>query len=233
GGDRSVVGRNLIADGVPRMIIGVLPADFRFLDSKPEVFLPMRLDRSKVFLGNFSYQSLARMKTGVTLAQASADAARLVPVSMDAFPPFQGYSKKMFSDVGLAPAFVPLKDEIVGDVGKVLWVLMATIGIVLLIACANVANLLLVRTEGRQQELAIRSALGAGSGRIARELLAESLILGLLGGAVGVDVAYAAIRWLVAVGPANLPRLRDIEINLPVLLFALAASLFAGLLFGA
>jgi predicted permease len=233
GGDPSAVGRTIMADSEPRQIIGVLPEGFRFLDLHPALFFPMQQDRAKINLGNFSYQALARLKPGVTLAQASADAARLIPVAIDSFPPFPGYSSEMFKQAGLAPKFVPLKDSVVGDVGSVLWILMATIGIVLVIACANVANLLLVRTEGRQQELAIRAALGAGWGRIARELFAESLMLGLAGGMLGVGLAYGAIRWLIALAPANLPRLSEIAIDAPVLLFALAASLLAGLLFGA
>jgi predicted permease len=233
GGDRSAIGRTIVADGNTREIIGVLPERFRFLDQKPALFFPIQYDRSKTFLGNFSYEGLARLKPGLTLAQASADAARLLPVALDSFPPFPGYSTEMFKQARLAPNFVPLKDSIVGDVGGVLWILMATIGIVLVIACANVANLLLVRTEGRQQELAIRAALGAGWGRIARELFAESVMLGLAGGALGLGLAWGAVRWLVAMAPANLPRLAEISIDAPVLLFTLAASLLAGLLFGA
>jgi len=233
GGERSALGKTIQADSQPAEIIGVLPKEFRFLDQNPALFLPMQRDRSKTNLGNFSFAALARLKPGVSLAQASADAARLIPVSIDAFPPFPGYSTAMFKQAGLAPNFVPLKNSIVGDVGNVLWILMATIGIVLVIACANVANLLLVRTEGRQQELAIRVALGAGWGRIARELFAESMMLGLLGGVLGLGLAYGAIRWLVALAPASLPRLNEISIDAAVLLFTLAASLLAGLLFGA
>jgi predicted permease len=233
GGDRSAVGRTILADGETREIIGVLPERFRFLDQNPALFFPMRQDRSKTFLGNFSYQGLARLKPGVTLAQANADAARLIPVALDSFPPYPGFSTEMFKQARLAPGFAPLKQEIVGDVGGVLWILMATIGIVLVIACANVANLLLVRTEGRQQELAIRAALGAGWGRIARELFAESVMLGLAGGALGLGLAWGAVRWLVTMAPANLPRLGEISIDASVLIFTLAASLLAGLLFGA
>jgi len=233
GGDRSAIGKTILADSQSYEIVGVLPKEFRFLDMNPALFLPMQRDRSKTYLGNFSFSALARLKPGVTLAQASADAARLIPVAIDTFPPYPGYSSEMFKQAGIAPNFVPLKDSIVGDVGKVLWILMATIGIVLVIACANVANLLLVRTESRQQELAIRAALGAGWDRIARELFAESVTLGLLGGVLGLGLAYGAIRWLVALAPANLPRLNEIAIDPSVLLFTLAASLLAGLLFGA
>jgi putative ABC transport system permease protein len=233
GGERSAIGKTIIGDGDQFEIIGVLPKDFQFLDRTPALFMPMRLDRAKTNLGNFSYQAIARLKPGVSLAQANADLARLIPVAIDTFPPFPGYSKEMFQQVGLAPNCVALKDSVVGDVGKTLWILMATIGIVLIIACANVANLLLVRTEGRQQELAIRAALGAGSGRIARELFAESLLLGVFGGVLGLGLAYGAIRWLVAMAPSHLPRLSEISIDTPVMLFALLVSLLSGLFFGA
>ena len=127
----------------------------------------------------------------------------------------------------------PLKQDVVGDVGKVLWVLMGSIAMVLLIACANVANLLLVRVEGRRQELAIRAALGAGWRRIAGDLLFESVVLGLLGSALGLALAYGALRILVAMAPTGLPRIHEIGIDVPVLLFTLAIALFSSLLFGA
>ena len=120
----------------------------------------------------------------------------------------------------------------VGNVDKLLWVLMGGIGLVLLIACANVANLLLVRAEGRQQEFAIRAALGATRGRIASELLAESLILAAFGGVLGLGLAYGALRALVAMAPTGLPRLHEIGIDGRIVLFALAVSLATSLLFG-
>src|SRR6185503_16184377 len=121
----------------------------------------------------------------------------------------------------LAPKIQRLKQDIVGDVGSALWVVMGSLGLVLLIACANVANLLLVRAEARQQELAIQAALGAGWGRIAREMLMESMTLGMLGGALGLGLASAALRILVAKGPATLPRLGEIGIDPFVLAFVL------------
>ena len=139
----------------------------------------------------------------------------------------------MFESARLAPNLRLLKQDLIGDIGKVLWVLMGTIGIVLLIACANVANLLLVRTEGRLHELAIRLALGASWGQIARALIVESLLLGALGGAAGLGLAYGAVRLLTAIAPSNLPRLNEISIDGNVLLFTLAVSLLAGALFGA
>ncbi len=232
GGNPSAIGRTMLIDGRPIQIIGVLPQSFQFLDTKPSVLLPSRKDRSKVFLGNFSFQAIGRLKPGVTLTQVNADMRRMIPIALDSFPPFPGYNRSMFAEAKLSPLAEPLKQQMVGDIRGVLWVLMGTIGMVLLIACANVANLLLVRADGRRQELAIRAALGAGWGQIARELLMESVILGVLGGAAGLALAYGALQLLVALAPANLPRIDSISIDVPVLLFTLAVSLVAGLLFG-
>ena len=171
------------------------------------------------------------MKPGATLEQANADVARMLPIVMNSFPVPEGFSLKLFEEAHIGPNVRPLKQDVIGDVGNALWVLMGSIGLVLLIACANVANLLLVRVEGRRQELAIRAALGAGPGRIAAELLSESLILGLLGGVLGLGLAYGALRVLIAIAPAGLPRINEIGIDGPVLLFALLLSLLASLFF--
>ena len=138
----------------------------------------------------------------------------------------------MLAEIRLAPMVRPLAVDVVGDIGQVLWVLLGAMGLVLLVACANVANLFLVRAEGRQQELAIRTALGASLARAARELLSEAILLGLAGGALGVALAYAGIRLLVALEPAQLPRVNDIALDPVVLLFTLTLSVTAGLLFG-
>ncbi|HJY07628.1 MAG TPA: ABC transporter permease, partial [Bryobacteraceae bacterium] len=219
-------------DAKAREVIGIMPRNFRFLDYKPDLILPLQLNRNKTFIGNFSYQSLAKLKPGVTIAQASADVARMLPLMPRKFPPAPGLSLKMLDAARISPNLRPLKQDVIGDIGKVLWVLLGTVGIVLFIACANVANLLLVRAEGRQQELAIRAALGAGWSDIARELLFESTMLGLAGGAVGLGFAYGALQLLVALGPANVPRLDEISITPAVLLFTAVISLLAGLLFG-
>ena len=232
GADASMIGRNIIIDGSPRQVIGVLPRNFWFMDSKAAVLLPLQLDRNKTFLGHFQYSGIARLKPAVPIAQASADCARLIPVALRSFPPFPGTSLASFEQSGIAPAITSLKASLLGDIGGVLWVLMGTIGMVLLIACANVANLMLVRTQGRQQELAIRSALGAGWWQIARELLLESLVLGVAGGAVGAGLALAALRLLQFLHPENLPRLEQISMDPMSVLFTFAISVFAGLLFG-
>jgi len=230
----SVLGRSIIVDGKSRQIIGVLPQGFQFLDDPDDLalFLPFQWDRAKTRLGNFSQEALARLKPGVTIEQASADMARLLPVAMRSFPPPEGFSAKLFESAHIAPNVKPLKQQVVGDVGNVLWVLMGSIVMVLLIACANVANLLLVRVEGRRQELAIRAALGAGRERVAADLLLESVVLGGLGSLLGLAFAYAGLRLLLAMAPANLPRLREIGIDLPVLLFTLVLALIASLLIG-
>ncbi len=232
GGDRNVIGRKILVDGVPREVIGVMPENFRFLDQDVAFLLPMRLDRSKTFLGNFSYEGIGRLKPGVTVEQANAEGARLIPVALRKFPAPPGYDTKMFESARLTTNFKPLKQFLIGDLSKTLWVLMGTIGIVLLIACANVANLLLVRADGRQHEMAIRAALGAGWGQIAREMLAESVALGALGGVLGLGIAYGAVQVLIAMAPANLPRLNEISIDPAVILFTVVVSLLAGLLFG-
>jgi len=232
GGDGSLVGRTIMLDGRSREVIGVLPENFKFLDVRPSALIPIQFDRSKTFLGQFNFQAIARLKAGVTLAQANADVARMIPISINRFPPFPGYSAKMFVEARLGPLLRPLKQSVVGDLSKVLWVLMGTVGMVLLIACANVANLLLVRAEGRQHELAIRAALGADWRRIARELLLESLTLGGAGGIVALGFAYGALTVLKAMAPANLPRVDEIAIGVPVLLFTAAVSLVSSILFG-
>jgi putative ABC transport system permease protein len=232
GGDPSALGRRIIVDGRAREVVGIMPASFRFLNRTPALILPFQLDRNKVFVGNFSFQAIARLKPGVTTAQGNADVARMLPMLSQKFPLAAGLTPKILEEARIGPDVRPLKQDVVGDVGNVLWVLMSTVGIVLFIACANVANLLLVRAEGRQQELAVRAALGASRSRVAGELLLESVTLALAGGVVGVGVAYAALRLLVVLAPVNLPRLNDISIDPWVLLFTMGISLVAGLLFG-
>src|SRR6266699_3069869 len=214
GGDASIVGRNIIVDGKSRQIIGVLPQRFHVLDwEDPGVIIPFQFDRNKTHLGNFSYEGLARLKPGVTVEQVTADVARMLPIVMTSFPAPPGFSIKLFEDAHIGPNVRSLKHDVVGDVGSVLWILMGSIGMVLLIACADVANLLLVRGEGRRQELTVRAALGASRARIAADLLLESVTLGVLGGALGLALAYAAVRLLVTVAPAGLPRIREIGID--------------------
>ncbi|MBO0723557.1 MAG: ABC transporter permease, partial [Blastocatellia bacterium] len=233
GGDPSVIGRTIEIDGKPHAIIGVLPESYRFLDlTNLALVLPIKLNREKTHLGYFAYKGIARLKQDVTLEQANADVARMLPIVLRSFPPPPGASLKFFENLKLGPNLQPLKQEVVGDVGKVLWVLMGSLGLVLVIACANLANLLLVRAEGRRQELAIRAALGASRGRIAAQLFFESLILALLGGLLGMGLAYGALRLLIIMAPQEFPRLNEIGVDGNTVLFTLAVSLAASLLFG-
>ncbi|HEY1307654.1 MAG TPA: ABC transporter permease [Vicinamibacterales bacterium] len=235
GGDRSVIGRRLIADSDPVEVIGVMPEGFRFLDMEPaaEVIALTAFDRSRLRINNFSYGSLARLKPGVTVADANADIARMLPIWLDAWPTPPGSGgRQEFEKWRITPVVQPLKDEVVGGVGDLLWVLMATIGMVLLIACANVANLMLVRSESRRQEFAVRTALGARRGDIVREVLVESLVLSLIGGALGVALAYAGLTVVGATAPTTLPRVEEISLDPIVVAFAIGVSLLSSLLFG-
>jgi predicted permease len=231
--DPAAVGKTIIVDGMARQIIGVLPRDFRFLDMQDlALILPLQLDRNKTHLANFSYFGIARLNAGSTLTEASADVARMLPITLDAFPPPPGFSLDLLQKARLAPSLLPLKQEVVGNARLLLWVLMGGIGMVLLIACANVANLVLVRTEGRQHEFALRAALGASRRRIAALLLCESAVIGLLGSLFGLGLAWMALRFLAALAPAGLPRISEIGIHLPELVFTLLIALLASFLFG-
>ena len=151
GGDRSVVGRTIMADGRARQIIGVMPERFRFLDLKPSLILPMQMDRGQVHLGNFSYQGLARLKPGVSMAQASADVARMIPIAIRSFPAFPGISKKIYEDLGLTPFLRPLEQDVTGTIAGALSLLRRSIEIVLLIACATWPTCCWVRAGGRRR----------------------------------------------------------------------------------
>ncbi len=230
GADPDVLGDTLMVDGQPRQIIGVMPSDLRFLDFDPAVYLPFRFDRSELFVGNFSYQALGRLKPGATIGQANADIVRMAPIGVENFP--GAITMTMLEQARFDARVRPLREGVVGDVGNVLWVLLGTVGIVLLIACANVANLYLVRAEDRQLEVAVRTAMGASRGVLARDFLLESMTLGILGGLAGLGLAYAGLRLLVSLAPQGLPRLNEITIDGKVLLFTLGLSLLAGFLFG-
>ena len=230
--DPKAVGQSLMVNGRAREIIGVLPEEFRFLRVNPSIVLPFKLDRAQTQALGFNYQGLARLKPGVTIEQANADIARLMPSLIERFPMPPGFTKKMFDDAKLGPLVRPLDVDVVGDIATMLWVLLGTVGLVLLVACANVANLFLVRAEGRQQELAVRLALGAEGRDIAWQLLSESMLVALIGGFVGVALAYGGIQLLLYLQPAQLPRLDEITLDPIVLAFTLVLSLAAGLLFG-
>lgn len=233
GADPSVVGRSLRVDGVTREVVGVLPDGIRLAgggEGEPQLYIPMEIDPSNLQHGNFSYFGIGRLKGGVTPEQAAADMARLIPRLTELYP--GPIPARIFAEIGMTPRIRPLKDDIVGDVGRVLWVLLATVGIVLLIACANVANLFLVRAEGRSREVAVRRALGAGPRALAAGFLGESLILAMGGGGLGLILAEGGLRLLRAIGPSTLPRLNEVSLDGRVFLYTAAVSLVTGVLFG-
>src|SRR5262245_51220688 len=232
GGDLAVIGKSLTLGAQPSQIVGVMPAGFGLVDTEAELIMPLQLNRAQLILPGFFLRSVARLKPGVTLEAASADIARMVPVWMSSWPAPPGINPRNWERWRISPALRPLRRDVVGSIEQGLWVVMGTIGIVLLIACANVANLLLVRAETRQRELAVRTALGAGRGRIVCELVIESLALALLGGLFGTAIAAALLKAVAAIGPASLPRLNEMGMDGQTVVFALGISLIAGLLLG-
>jgi predicted permease len=229
GGDASVIGRTITVDGRPREVIGVMPARFTLRELPVDLILPMRLNLAQP-PPDFCCSALARLKPGITVVEANADVDRLLPVYLERY--MRPAAGPQADALQLRAAVRPLKEDVVGNVAQVLWVLLGSISLLLLIACANVANLLLVGAEARGTEHAVRTALGAGPGHLARGLMAESLTLSVIGGLIGIGLAYGGLRILLAFPPANLPRLNEIAIDLPVLGFALGVSVLSGLLFG-
>ena len=213
GAANSVLGRRLLVDGNPHEVIGVLPPGFEFLDERISLVIPMRPRRDEVRLIGFGDGGIARLKAGVTLSQANADMARCIQLAPSKFPLNRGFAAKSFTAARIAPKVRHLKDELIGDVGKTLWVLMGAALVLMLIACANVANLLLVRADGRQRELAVRAALGASWSRLARELLLESSVLGLLGGSLGAALCALTLPLLKSSGLVGLPRLSGVSMS--------------------
>ena len=232
GSDSGVIGRSIQVDAETRTIVGVMPRGFRMVDQDFDLLIPFAFDPTHQTLAGFGYSGIARLKPGVSLTQADADVARLLPLWMDSWSNGPGSNSHYYEAWRIAPNFRSLKQQVIGRVGNMLWTVMATVGLVMLIACTNVANLLLVRAESRHQELSIRAALGAGRARIARELLIESVLLGLIGGALSVGVADAGLRVLAALGHTDLPRLSEVSLDTGSFLFTFALSVLSGLLFG-
>jgi predicted permease len=234
-GDETAIGESLVVDGSPATVIGVLPRGFRFLQQPADLLVPMKPLRAIAYFGPTGERGIARLKKGITLAEASADVERMIPIAKEIFapPPRFGVSREALAASQFGPNLQFLRDNVVGDLDTVLWVLMGTVGMLLLIACANAANLHLVRTEGRGHELAIQAALGASRRVIARSLLLESVVLGLAGGTLGLAFAAAALPVLLAMAAEHLPTVLEISIDPSVVMFTLAISFVSGLLFGA
>ena len=231
-GDESILGRTLRLDGRPATIVGVLPASFRFplQFPEPDVWLPRvsepsYLNQAQVRSGASYLSVIARMRRGETLTRAQAELDTLNARYQSQFPGFVDSSK-------YGTSAVPLQDTLVGTLRPGLAVLLGAVGFVLLIACANVANLLLARATAREREIALRKALGASSPRLVRQLLIESLLLSFLGGIVGVSLASIAVPAVRAFSPGSVPRLADARLDGSVLLYSLLLCVVTGVLFG-
>ncbi|HEY2015284.1 MAG TPA: ABC transporter permease [Bryobacteraceae bacterium] len=223
GADPNVVGRNLNLDGRQQTVIGVMPKGFEY-PPLATVWAPLALDPPNRERRDYHrLRVIARMKDGVTLARVRGDMQTLAVRLAQHYPEFDQDESIMAN---------PVLEDIVGDIRPALLVLLGAVGFVLLIACANVANLLLAKASGRQREIAIRTSLGAGRATILRQMLAESVLLALAGGGVGLLLAFGAFRWLKAAAPANVPRLDQVGLNWNVAAVALALSVVTGLLFG-
>ena len=226
GGDSAAIGKSLVYDGKPYTVVGIAPTGFQ-LDGDADVFTPLEQrqtsdprmqNRAARFL-----RVMARLRSGSGLAEARTELALIARHLSAEYPK---------SNAGLSINIYPLQKELVGDVGSTLWLLLCAVGLVLLIACVNIASLLLARAVSRERELAMRVALGAERGRLVRQCLTESAILGLGGGVFGVIFAFASVHPFVAFWPGSLPRAEEIHLDWRVLLFAVGASLFSGFLFG-
>jgi len=233
GGAEDVLGQDLVVDGVVHRIIGILPRDFRFLQRPADIVLPMRPIRALSFVGPLGENGIARLKNGFTLDDANADVGRMIPLVKETFSPVPGIDPEVFEGTWLLPNVKPLKATFVGDLDDVLLVLLGTIGLLLAVACANVANLELVRAERRAQDLAIEAALGATRTQLALSILRESVVVGLTGGAVGLGFAALALPVLLAMAGDELPAVLTVTIDRTVIAAAVAVSLAAGIVFGA
>ncbi len=228
GQDPDVIGRTIRIDGIPRRIIGVMPAGVRFPYADTQFVTPVAFKGGDATdpWRDFNLHAFGRLKAGIAPAQAQAEMRRLHAVLLPLFP-------WRMPDIWASDAtVVSLLESEVGATRPRLLLLFAAVGLILLIACANVANLMLARAAGRQREMALRGALGASSRRLIRQLLSESLVLGAMAGIAGLLVAAASLRGLVGLLPADTPRLSEISLRWPVFLFAAAVSLLTGFLFG-
>jgi predicted permease len=229
--DTGIIGQKIQLDQIATTVVGVMPAHFRFPSPETELWRPVTIDPADLEVGAFIYPSIARLRHGVDPAAAAADISALV----HKIPGEYGkpdLTPGIIKRIRLAVLVRPLRDELVGDVAGLLWILLGSAGAILLIACANVANLGLVRAEADMREVAIRSALGASRGQLAAALLIESVMAATVAGVSGLALAAGGIQLLLALAPEGIPRLEEIGIDATVVVFTLAISILSGLLSG-
>jgi predicted permease len=229
GGDRNILGRAILLEGVNREVVGVMPAEFSYPSPKTELWVPLSLDprQSGEYWGSSYMPLIARLRPGATLEQARSELALLRPQVLAAF------AWRMPDDTWIKASVRPLSEAIVVDVKPRLIILLGAVGLLLLIACANVANLLLARSATRQREIAVRTALGAGRWRIMRQLITESVLLAILGGGLGLLAATSGLSLLKSTLPADTPRLATVTVDARVLVFTAVLAVLTGLIFGA
>lgn len=227
GGEMEVLGTTIQIEGQPVEIVGIAEPGLSLPDQEVAVWAPMALDPGMYHANSHWREAIGRLAPGVSVAAAQTDLGRLTDRLPEAVP--TAYGPSFMEEARFSTAVVPLREELVGDVDGVLWILLGAVGVVLVIACANVANLFLVRMEGRRRELAVCSALGASRGDVARSYLTESVLLALIAGVVGLLLAYGGVRLLLALAPADIPRLGEIGIGWPVVAFAAVVSLITGI----
>ncbi|MGD2120702.1 MAG: ABC transporter permease [Gemmatimonadota bacterium] len=228
--DPNVLGQTLTVGETPREIIGVMPEGFRLMDQDPPFYRPLRYDKATLDVSNFSYFGVGRLTDGFTIEEALPELNRLAYLAPERYPGM--VTAELLEQVEGRAVLRPLRDEVVGNVGNILWVVLGGVGIILLVAAANVANLLLVRADSRERAVAIQAALGSSRVRVVGQSLLESGVLAVSGGVLGLGLAYAGLEFLKAVGPGNLPRLHEVGLDPGVVLFAMGISLVTGVALG-
>ncbi len=230
GGDPGIIGRTVDMSGTSREVVGIMPEGFGFPDRTARFWTPMVIDPAQAPLAAFFAGGIARMAPGSSQEAVEAEISGMLGQLPELFPESRAASFLM--DVNIGAIVAPLKNDVVGDVGTTLWILLGTVGFVLLIACANVANLLLVRAEGRQREMALRVAVGAGRMDVLRTFLAESVALASIGGALGLAIAAGALRLTLRFMPTELPRMAEVGMDARILAFTAVVALGCALFFG-
>lgn len=231
GGAPDVVGRLMDVNGRSHQIVGVMPARFAFPHPSTQLWFPMQLDPAPVYTNGFNLKSIARLRAGVRVEDAAHDFAAVLPRTIDLYPQLApGASTQMVMEQAKPiTLLIPLKEDVTGGIAKTLWMVAAAAALVLLVACANVTNLILVRADGRQRELAVREALGAGRARVMSHFLAESAVLTAIAGAIGFGVAWIAVRVLVTADGVQIPRLSEVRVDAASAGFAIVVSALVAL----